>query len=274
LCIIDRREAERLENRRRIIREQIIPAMRSFTIPISDPKDVVWVELTPFLQFMSCSDRASPRLNDFRTNIRRCDHDSHGLHPRVARRGKLIPRIACDVYFDTLIAEQESLKPEESHFERPVALAMDEIVCQECAQEYRSELKGKLSRVKALKLLYEELCPKEFTFSLQMGPNEAENVGEDNKFAYAVSRKFVTWLRTRFVQLMKKAAVALSEASAMPIDAHELQAENIAEGLDAFDLQEFDANYCGLAHDDELDVNRNITCKCTFLFDSPTSVPI
>jgi hypothetical protein len=274
MCQKDRRDADRLESRRNIIRKEFIPAMRGDKSANPSPDDLVWVELDPFLQFMSCRERQSSRVGDQPRPSPLCSHKTPGLHPRVARRGKLIPKVVFDLYVAASLAEDQRLESDASEGEVHESIAFDKIVCPDCSREYLSELSEKLKRIRGLKYLYEELNPKELTFKLEYGPDdEDENVDAESKFGYAVSRKFITWFRGKFAQVLKKASVSMAEAKVEGdgLAAVESFARSSAEGLDGIDLLEFESSYIPSRSSDNADeftVNKHITC--TFSTGIPT----
>lgn len=284
MCADDGNAARRLEHRRDLIRTQMFPNMSASKITNLD--DLVWVETTPLLQFISCRDRLEERLG------RRCDkavlehhkllcsHVTPGLHPRVARRGKLLPKLAYEAYAAAFREEQRALlgnDSDENTFNDCMILPTSNLICQECAQDYRSELSEKLRKVKTLKFLFEELDPKEHTCSLDVGLDETWG-NECDRYAFIVSRKFVTWFRSKFARFIKHAASGAAAATRGVCDyvAGSLSAENVVEGLDGFDFSDFEASESekrgSIAADDEtfaFHVNGPITCKAFRVY--PTS---
>lgn len=85
------------------------------------------------------------------------------------------------------------------------------VYCSECCADYRQELSHKIIRAQTLRRLYVALDPKRDTFSLQIGALEVLNA-ESDKYAFAVSRKFVTWFRRQVERTMKQ-ATAIAETN-------------------------------------------------------------
>lgn len=272
MCIDDGNAAKRLERRRDIIRSQMFPNLS--TCQLTNPDDLVWVESTPLLQFMSCRDRLRERLEQSDRAVLQhhdllCSHETPGLHPRVARKGKLLPKLAYEAYIAALRVEKRDIlgrDTDENSFNDCLILPTDNLICQDCAQEYRSELSQKLKRVLAMKYIYDSLDPKENKFTLERGLGEAWG-NESDRYAYIVSRKFVTWFRNKVVRFMKRAGSAEAKCVECESQFIALSAENEAEGLDGLDLSEFSVSKdekTGIEPDDvgvAVRVNGPITCE-------------
>lgn len=281
----DGKAAKRLERRREIIRTKMFPNFSA--CQISNPDDLVWVESTPLLQFMSCRDRLQERLehrNDravFQHHDLLCSHEPPGLPPRVARKGKLLPKLAYEAYVAALREEQRALlggNNDAKCFSECLILPTDNLICKECSDDYGFELLGKRQKIVKFKDLYDALDPKEMNFSLDLGVDYETYGDRCDRYAYIVSRKFITWFRNKVAHLMKQAAC--SAANATSVDCSNeflaLRAENVAEGLDGLDLSELEVGSLQNVGPGEVDdesissrVNGPITCTSFVPLRSP-----
>ena len=250
MCIDDGTAANRLAQRRTRITREMFPNL----LWRANPDDLVWVDTAQLVQYVSCGDRMDDRLDggSGRTLLQHhellCSHEPPGLHPRVARKGKLLPRSVYEAYVAGLRQEQQSIlgrDTDESTVTDCLILPTDNLVCVECSRDYQDELGQKLKTIKAMKKLYDMLDPKELDrFKFEFGNGDTFGHERDN-YAYILSRRFITAFRNQIAALMKNAATAVS-------------IENANEGLDGLDLSSFDTH----ALDKDLGVpNSNITCK-------------
>jgi hypothetical protein len=197
------------------------------------------------------------------------------LHPRIARKGKLLPRVSYEAYVEALQTEQAAMiggNLSKSKVADCVIVPTDNLVCQICSSEYKQNLELKLMKMKELKYLYEKLDPKLSNVSLEISPEET--IGREcDSYAYVVSRKFITWFRNKFSRLLKTAVAALADSRERPADGKRQitsflemagASENMAEGLDFFKLSQLDFSH--FLDDDKdseflLSVNGSVTCK-------------
>jgi hypothetical protein len=253
MCLDDGTAASRLAQRKTRIATEMFPNLLTLEWT-ANPDDLVWVDTAQLVQYVSCSDRMNDLLDgrSGRTLLQHhellCSHEPPGLHPRVARQGKLLPRSVYETYVAGLRQEQKSIlgrDTDESAATDCLILLTDNLVCVECSRDYQAELGQKLNRVKAMKKLYDLLDPKELDcFKFEFGLGDTFGHERDN-YAYILSRRFITAFRNQISALMKSAAAAVS-------------VENVNEGLDAFDLSSFEKKTL----DKDLCVpNSNITCK-------------
>jgi hypothetical protein len=227
LCIDDRYAMKRLEKRREVIRTTMFPSISYFRQ--TNPGDMVWVETSFLLQFMSCMDRNFKFVESENEAILRhrkllCSHKHPRLHPRVARRGKLLTKKSYDAYIAALqneISVHCASNLNDSALNDYLIVPIDNLICEECSREYRSELSDKLKLAQTLIRLYRDLDPKE----KKLPPDETGG-NECDQEAFIVSRKFITWFRNKFLRFIKQCTLSIG-------------AESVAEGLDCIDFSEF-----------------------------------
>ena len=146
-------------------------------------------------------------------------------------------------------------------------LPTEHLICVECCRDYESEIAQKLEKVKAIKHLFDLLETKELErFKLDLGMNETWGNACD-RYAYTVSKRFITEFRKQVSGLMKKTATAAAEAKACEFESSlvSLLAENVNEGLDGLDLSDFEKRVFGDGPEAVREVavpNSNITCTC------------
>jgi hypothetical protein len=246
----------------------------------------VWVDGAPLRTFLCCSEELDQHLSDSGPLLRHkhllCPHGC--LHPRMARRGKLLPRPIYDAYVFILQGERALLRQGLGETDADMVEANDCLVtreshlhCQECSKSYRYELSKKLDLVKDLKFLYEELDPKADDFSSEYEVGDLPLSPED-EYAYAISKGFITKFRKAVVGMMKSLH-NLDEGTILSSqDNGSHGTRNVVyEGLDAVDTSMFEfepTNEHGerilslksescIRNDDKLneEVNGIITCK-------------
>jgi hypothetical protein len=252
MCLEDASAADRLEQRRETFREAMVPEMFD-----SNPDDFVWVHADVLRRFVSCKDRLEDEFDhtgQYGTILRHhqflCSHEKPGIHPFHAREGKLLPKRLYELYVSTLEAEQLADQGIALHnvVNDCVVTRTQNLYCQECVDQYRSRNARVLDHLKNLKYLWEALEPKENDVQLHRIPDKVGETDEDS-FVYAVSRKFITRLRSAFVRLMKK------------VGSQYTTGVNIPGGVDVLDLSEFLSG--SDSGNDGLDpyVNQNLACE-------------
>jgi hypothetical protein len=232
---------------------------------------MVWVETSFLRHFLSCEKLL---CEDFEQKIvlqhRKllCSHRVPGLHPRVARRGKLLPKPAFDAYIDTIQEEIITIVGNECSewevIDCEITLSKN-LICEDCMHEYKQELGQTLKHAKRLKYLHNELDPKEMKFSRNLDVDEIVD-SQTEQYAYMVSRKFITWFRNNMVRLMKHAGTTIMNQN---FDlSSSMSSISVAEGLDGLNVSEFcSANFLPSSSstiDDEgivVRVNGPLTCK-------------
>lgn len=263
MCLDDAQTARRMARRRESIRTKVFPDFSSFRL--DEKASSVWVEGKSLRRFLSC--RMGPETSPIAVATFQfedplpllCKHSNAGLHPRIARRGKLLPRevyeAMCSVLDGERIVSMNGRVIDQSN-----------LVCEECSTDYRSQLASRLTWVMAIRDLL-ELLDTANDISITFEPGEEDDDDNDTKVVYAVSRKFVTRLRTLMNDLMK--SVAAADATGPPamgdmsLSPH---VEGVPEGFDAVDTSSIAFDDDWYVNDGSLDltVNGSHTCKsCT-----------
>ena len=231
------RTNNRLERRRREIEGQLFDVLRKNSNAKSTSPPV-WVNGKVLLPFLSCLDgmdgvlQQSPLLQH-RDLV--CSHGKGGLHPRVARSGKLLPRYIYDIIESLLRDEKEQIAPSSNEETKGTAKRGKQrsgggqhnktgditdlvispgssLFCPECVESYRHELAAKERALSLVLSLHEDLDGKSNDFDPKALP-----VGKD---VFAVSRNFVTVFKKHAERVMK-------EASSPQV---------VCEGIDLLDL--------------------------------------
>ena len=248
LCLEDAKVWHLLKQRRNSILETMIPGMFS-PFESGTHSSYVWVDGVELRRFLSCK-RYGGLENGTRGSL--CGHKNPGLHPRVARRGKVLPKDVYDAY--------ELLRCKEigSGETKTKTISPSNMRCTECSEDYRRELSKQLDLIRIAKRLYNALDPKVDTFSLQCGADEV--VTEDSDwYAFIIFRPFATHFR-RGVESVMKQASAIDETKRLDdMKSSNLSTETLAEGLDALDLSILKKNPVSDRH--EVLVNEAVTCK-------------
>lgn len=190
----------------------------------------VWVDGNVLLRFFSCLDGMDDTLKHQPLLHHRkllCSHGNGGLHPRVAKRGKLLPRNVYDVVISLLRQEQIQFTGSSKN-RRGMSAANQEnnkdgisdciispssrLFCHECAESYRSELAERERSLSLVLKLYDALDSKVNDFDAKSLP-----VGQD---IYAVSRNFATAFKKHAERVLKET----------------MSPQVVCEGIDLLDL--------------------------------------
>jgi len=233
----------------------------------------VWVPGDFLRRFFSCTDPFEVEFETLRCDVvedlikssdQLCQHSQKGLHPRVARKGKLLPRVMYETIMGSLFEEKATLLPNEIYDDAEhgfVVTPSENIYCHECVDEFQLDIRPKLDLLEDYVFLYDELDTKSEDAPIQL---EAGTVFacEEDKFVYIVARKFCSALRDHVKQIMKK--VAPADAESISIDEKLLpHYENIAEGLETIEMEDIKVKESSTDKDEHVDkqVNNAITCK-------------
>ncbi len=230
-----------------------------------------WVDGDTFKRFMSCLDTMEDILvcddNDEDKSI--LQHEkllmskNRGLHPRTARRGKLLSAKSFLTYMLLLNTEKRILMNGKWTAHVDIERLCDcpipgnKIECKKSAKMYQTELGEKLDKFRLLVKLYYSLDPCLGEVNVQDGQ---ENEKEDY---FAIARSFVANFRKFALKLMKDA----TSAGKMEV------------GLDVFelhDLMPWSVDSYQQSSRDSIDpsVNGKIMCKSLHFFAAKSRVQI
>lgn len=249
MCHEDAHAAERLQRRRQEICREMLPAMTAM-----DTEDVVWVNADFFRRFISCTDRLDEALDAtddgpvLRHRHLLCSHETQGLHPSIARKGKLLPRKLYEFYVSNLEFEQTSRLGQSLVITDCVITPNDNIFCKKCAESYRINIAASLDVAKSFKYLWEALDPKENDVSRFKEVDEICERDED-EYVYIVARKFITRFRNAFARGMKQLA------------SQYIGGESVARGIDDLDLTSFAITSDLSADAMDPSINGDLTCR-------------
>ena len=240
----------------------------------------VWVDGDIIRRFLFCNKtELNPSITTSGPLLKHkhllCEHET-GLHPRVAQRGKLLPRPMYDALVSLMLGERRMINGEDEYEGSEATSRFDEdfvndclitpdhnMYCKRCAESYKDELRKKIDTLTRLRQLYTELDPKtKKTMEIQ---DDTSMDSEGNETVFLVSQKFVTKFRAHVSDIVKSAVA--SELQSHGRNQGSRKSDDYCAGLDAVDLSEFDPNMvttndCS-SSSEELDhfVNGSITCK-------------
>ena len=203
-----KRRYERLQGRKVAIETRLFESLVSSTLDYSQQPQI-WVDRSLLVRFLSCADGMEDVLQRqplLQNKEFMCVHGGKGLHPRVAKRGKVLPRSVYDVLTSVLLDERgKRLRSGfgQSFQESKLAHVCDRLVtvdsslfCQDCVTSYKKELKGKEKSLTHVLHLYDSL-------DSTIDKKGNSTIGE---VMYAVSRNFITSFRKAAEKLMKDAS--------------------------------------------------------------------
>ncbi|KAL7573788.1 hypothetical protein ACA910_007817 [Epithemia clementina (nom. ined.)] len=253
LCLDDRLVHNQLQNRRESILEYVFPP--NYTRITLTPS-FVWIDSDFLRRIMSCEKTLEDEMSDedvrrfIDENLYRCHHVPCGVEPRLARKGKLLPKPMFESLLKILKAEGGELLP--------CMISSSNIVCAKCDDSFKRQLDSKHQRLKKISFLYEKLDPKEDDESsaLKEGAEHFDREDETSD-VFLVSRKFISAFRGEVAKTMKKSVAAYTTG---PIETEllSINGEFAGEGLDALNLEMFaDEKDCA---DVDVLVNSKITC--------------
>jgi len=251
LCCDDARLAIRRKRRRRGLLSLLNSYFLSKTECVESEcgnaflADSIWIDGATLRGVFACStdddiDNLLNKLMEMKPYY--CEHRM-GLHPRVARRGKLLSRTLYTELITLLETEKKYLeegqerkeleKPHKKYSSRGISPA--QIKCHECSSSYVNYLRPKLESFRSLKMLYTELNPKlEGVICKEISGGHI----------YALSKRFVSQFRDSIAATIKS------------ID------ENFYGGLDEIKLPLFLQSSMALSESTpDVCVNSAILCK-------------
>jgi hypothetical protein len=212
-------------------------------------QDMAWVDGSTLRSVFACGSEDIEELSEkvTRGELHACEHKI-GLHPRVARSGKLLPKPFYDALLALLGTEQNFLHENHGKCEKGQTasldcLTSDRIRCETCAKSYQFTLKQKLERLRSLQTMFRDLDPK------AEGVLMAEI--DDDAVVYALSKRFVTKLRKAIAVVLK------------PLESY----DTAPGGLDTLDsLSSFSGGVSALtasiSSEDDMDVSVNSAILC------------
>ena len=235
---------------------------------------LVWVDGDMLRKFVSCSEDFDSFLSCEGPILKHkrliCCHGK-GLHPRVAREGKLLSISRFRAYASLLLAERNILLNESNCADFSNSDTLTDCLittehnlrCDQCVQTYRSQLKTKLQRFETMVQLYNDLDPKKCSIDVD---DYVESQGVE---LFAVSKTFVTNFRRLALKKMKEVT---SQAAAKGVG-RSGSFNLVNSGLDSLDLGIFIASQSEYFNGEDfkkaqeknesfdLTVNRKITCE-------------
>ena len=268
LCIKDSEAADRLKKRRDCILNDLFSDERPLELLLEnmDPPPV-WVPGDFLRRFFSCSDSFGDDLaldivgDVIKVSDSLCEHGQTGIHPRVARRGKLLPRVMYETIMSSLLDERELLRSgfADKSEERQDGFAVspsESMYCQECVDDYRLKVRPKIELLEDYLFLFDALDTKSDDAPVEYEAGTTFQCEED-KSVYIVTRKFCTAFRDHVKQIMKK--VSSADAASFLVDDKLLPMfENIAEGVETIEMKDLEIPENGSV---DKFVNSSVTCK-------------
>jgi hypothetical protein len=272
MCLQDGQVAIRLQDRRRKIRTCIFPTLASYQIGFHKREDFVWVDALSLRRYMSCDylrkdEYGNAKKIPFFQHGRFffCGHQSdRGVHPVIARRGKLLPRPIYDALLQGLAAERPTLFCDTKYGVREISdcpgIPAERLYCSTCSKSYCQELSETVQLCEKILFLYERLDPKEGDFE---DDSKGDNIAASREIhGYIVSRRFVSRFRNRAARLFKSFDSLHDTTISGPIHKTSKKCESFAEGFHSVRAREVMFENTDSKSDDDLDIfiNSNITC--------------
>lgn len=219
---------DRLERRKRAIETMLFDALSNIDCSKETSTSApVWVDGNVLIRFFSCLDGMDDTLQNRPLLQHRellCNHGSGGLHPRVAKGGKLLPRNVYKIIVSLLRDEQiqfcsgngteksSTRENRDDDVSDCVISPSSHLFCHECVETYRCELAEKEKSLSLVLKLHDAFDSKINDFEPKFLPERQD--------VYAISKHFVTTFKKQAERVMKE--------STSP--------QVVCEGIDLLDL--------------------------------------
>ena len=251
----------------------------------------VWVEGSVLRHYLSCSDEMDDIIfgldskSEYILSNKKwlCLH-GEGLHPRIARTGKLLPRAAYDALISLMSAEMEyirlSMSSDDQHHKNQTDIMIttnNKLYCSNCVEAYRKSLQEKVTAIQTMLSLYDAL--NDGSADINLNEISDEN---GHQQCFAISRNFITSFK-KYIQHKFKEVSGMIGQQGNKVN---LSCISSSVGIDTLDLSDIlprniNAEGCPrIPKSDSYDrsdqkesldqfVNSNIICECVdFLWKS------
>lgn len=186
---------------RKVLSEMFTPTTPLHLNPSQN--DLIWVDGFQLRNFLSCPSNRPLELNSDQSELKSflsrrehlCSHDGVGLHPRTARRGKLLTKQMYNAYLSILSGEGHK----EAENNDLLIMPSSNVWCDKCVISYQNEIEKKYNILMTLLELFRELESLSATSKI-----EHENSPSNNDTLYAVSSKFLTDLKRYTVKKLRE----------------------------------------------------------------------
>ncbi|MGK3740431.1 MAG: hypothetical protein ACI90V_007281 [Bacillariaceae sp.] len=221
-----------------------------------------WVDGDALRQFLACDRSLDEKLRSNKPIV--CPETllcPHGcLHPRDARRGKLLRKSLYNSYVSLLKAERKFLSEtselEDSDVVGCVITPDEKLSCVECSKQYCNELTNKLEFTKIVNDLYVHMKDK----------TKLKFVQHEREYLYILSKSAVTAFTT-LVDKLKKSTEAFNKGVNLDRSSTTITSANslILNGIDDIDISSFPGSptFVDPGSTSKLDekFNTKFTCK-------------
>jgi len=284
LCKVDFAVSERLMMRKDGIRKFMFSNPNSLLLQEGQKKEdnepYFWVDGKSLRQFVACDSSLDDKLKSDDPII--CPKSMlciHGhLHPRNARRGKILRKSFYDSYVSILSEERKCMSISGSVNERDIIGCMisseEGMTCDQCAECYRNDLSKKLDFLKTIIDLYVDV--KDEAKDLTKGTTKDSTKQDINRheYSFVVTRSSIAKFKKLVVDLFK-AVADFWEGTYLNHSTINFESRNktILEGIDDLDLSCFPGGptYRGYRSENDLEImemhdsvdekfNSKITC--------------
>jgi hypothetical protein len=240
-----------------------------------------WVDGDIFRRFLECTPDLDDHLRSRKALVcpesLLCSHG--GLHPSIARGGKLLRKDLYNAYVSLLTGERKLLcdtgaDSNASDVVGRVIEASTDLFCTKCSTSYQSALSKKLQYVKDVKDLYFALEEERGTAAQysQLYYNASSEGCPEEQYAYVLSRSSTTSFKKKATALMKSFA-GFDEGGQIDRSSSSSSTAPLC-GLDELDIESFfvgssasSSTQCRelpestTTNEIEKKFNDNITCK-------------
>lgn len=284
MCLTDWKTSDRLRRRRAGIRKSMFKDPSSLFRQEDENLEkstYFWVDGEIFRRFLECTPDLDEQLRSRKALVCPeslvCPHG--GLHPRTARRGKLLRNELYSAYVCLLKGERKLLQntgsdADVSDVVGTVIEASSDLYCTECSASYQIALAKNLDFVKGVKDLYFALEEEVDTaaHNSQLYYNTSNEGCPEEQFAYVMSRSSTTNFKKKAAALMKsfagfdeggpsdRSSSSSSTIQLCGLDELEIESFFLSAGASSF-TQCREVPESHRVNEIEKRFNGNITCK-------------
>jgi len=239
-----------------------------------------WVDGETLIQFLACDRNLDDKLRSDEPIISPksllCPHGC--LHPRNARRGKLLRKSLYDSYVSLLAGERKLMsvtsEVKESDVIGCVITSKEGMTCEDCSKPYCNELSKKLEYMRNVNDLYVDIL-NDTTDATNIDKLDSSTDNTEEEYSFIVARSTITKFKKLVVESMKT-VVDFKKGAHLDSSYTTVNSKGsiILNGIDDLDISSFpgspafldsveaqDSGSTGIRDSLDEKFNSKITCK-------------
>ena len=284
LCYVDYAISDRLRRRKAGIRKYMFMDPSSLLMQEvqreNHDEPYFWVDGETLIQFLACDRNLDDKLRSDEPIISPksllCPHGC--LHPRNARRGKLLRKSLYDSYVSLLAGERKLMsvtsEVKESDVIGCVITSKEGMTCEDCSKPYCNELSKKLEYMRNVNDLYVDIL-NDTTDATNIDKLDSSTDNTEEEYSFIVARSTITKFKKLVVESMKT-VVDFKKGAHLDSSYTTVNSKGsiILNGIDDLDISSFpgspafldsveaqDSGSTGIRDSLDEKFNSKITCK-------------